>query len=89
MIAVSDVVEVEWELARAQSELDSLVASRKAHANETEKVAVTNDFRPKPSIAETGVLAPIVSAWHGMGRVFAGSTAAILTFIVAFSLAWF
>lgn len=81
--SLKDVVEVERELSRAQSELDGLVGSRKALANETEKVAVTIDFRPKPSIAETGALAPIISAWHGMGRVFAGSIAAIITFIVA------
>jgi hypothetical protein len=81
--SLKDVVEVERELSKAQSELDSLVASRKALANETEKVAVAIDFRPKPSIAETGALAPIISTWHGMGHVFANSIAAVLTFIVA------
>ncbi len=81
--SLKDVVEVERELSKAQAELDSLVASRKALANETEKIFVTIDFRPEPSIAETGALAPIASAWHQMGRVFAGSIAAILTFIVA------
>lgn len=81
--SLKDVVEVERELSRAQSELDSLVASRKALANETEKVAVSIEFRPKPSIAETGTLAPIVSAWHRMGGVFASSIAAVITFIVA------
>jgi uncharacterized protein YqgV (UPF0045/DUF77 family) len=81
--SLKDVVEVERELSRAQSELDSLIANRKALANETEKVAVSIDFRPKPSIAETGALAPIVSAWHGMGRVFASSIGAVITFIVA------
>jgi hypothetical protein len=80
---LKDVVEVEKELSKVQSELDSLVASRKALANETEKIAVTIDFRPEPSVAETGAFAPIASAWHQMGRVFAGSIAAILTFIVA------
>ena len=81
--SLKDVAEVERELARAQSELDSLVASRKALANETEKVAVSIEFRPKPSIAETGAFAPIVSAWNRMGGVFAGSIAAVITFIVA------
>lgn len=81
--SLKDVVEVERELSRAQSELDSLVASRKALANETEKVAVTIDFRPKPSIAETGAFAPIVSAWNRIGGVFASSIAAVITFIVA------
>ena len=81
--SLKDVVEVERELSKAQAELDSLVASRKALANKTEKIAVTIDFRPEPSIAETGAFAPITSAWHQMGRVFAESIAAILTFIVA------
>ncbi len=81
--SLKDVVEVERELSKAQSELDTLVASRKALANETEKIAVSIDFRPEPSIAETGAFAPIASAWHQMGRVFAESIAAILTFIVA------
>ena len=81
--SLKDVVEVERELSRAQSELDSLVASRKALANETEKVAVSIEFRPKPSIAETGTLAPILSAWRRMGGVFASSIAAVITFIVA------
>jgi hypothetical protein len=81
--SLKDVVEVERELSKAQSELDSLVARRKALANETDKIAVTIDFRPEPSIAETGAFAPIASAWHQMGRVFAESIAAILTFIVA------
>jgi hypothetical protein len=80
--SLKDVVEVERELSRAQSELDSLVASRKALAHETEKVAVSIDFRPKPSIVETGAFAPIVSAWHAMGSVFASSLAAVITFIV-------
>ncbi len=81
--SLKDVVEVEWELSRAQSELDSLVASRRALANETDKIAVSIEFRPKPSIAETGAFAPIVSAWHRMGGVFASSIAAVITFIVA------
>lgn len=81
--SLKDLVEVEREFSRAQSELDSLVASRKALANETEKVAVSIEFQPKPSIAETGTLAPIVSAWHRIGGVFASSIAAVITFIVA------
>lgn len=81
--SLKDVVEVERELSKAQSELDSLGARRKALANETDKIAVTIDFRPEPSIAETGALAPVASAWHQMGRVFAESIGAVLTFIVA------
>jgi len=80
---LKDVVEVERELSRAQSELDSLVARRKALANETDKIAVTIEFRSKQSIAETGAFAPVVSAWHEIGHVFASSIAIIITFTVA------
>jgi len=81
--SLKDVVEVERELSRAQSELDSLVATRKALANETDKVAVTIDFQSKQSIAGIGAFAPVVSTWHEIGHVFAGSIAMIMTFIVA------
>jgi hypothetical protein len=81
--SLKDVVEVERELSRAQSELDSLVARRKALANETDKVAVMIDFRSKQSIAETGAFAPVVSAWHEIGHVFASSIAIIIAFTVA------
>jgi hypothetical protein len=81
--SLKDVVEVERELSRAQSELDSLVATRKALANETDKVAVSIEFRSEQSIAETGAFAPIVSAWHEIGHVFASSIAIAITFIVA------
>jgi hypothetical protein len=80
---LKDVVEVERELSRVQSELDSLATSRKVLANETEKVAVEIDFRSKQSIAETGAFAPIVTAWHESGRVFSQSIAAVITFLVA------
>jgi len=80
--SLKDVVEVERELSRVQSELDSLAARRKVLANETEKVAVEIDFRSKQSIAETGAFVPILAAWHEAGRVFAHSIAAVITFIV-------
>ncbi|MFB3884703.1 MAG: DUF4349 domain-containing protein [Thermodesulfobacteriota bacterium] len=81
--SLKDVVEVERELSRVQSELDSLVTSRKVLANETDKVAVEIDFRSRQSITETGVFAPIASAWHEAGRVFASSIGMVITFIVA------
>ncbi len=80
---LKDVVEVERELSRVQSELDSLTATRKVLANETDKVAVTIDFRSKQSIAGIGAFAPVVSAWHEIGHIFASSIAMVMTFIVA------
>lgn len=80
---VKEVVEVERELSRAQSELDTIQTTRKALANETEKVFVGISFSAKKSLAETGTLAPIVEAWYSLGHVLAGSIAAAIYFVVA------
>ncbi len=80
---VKDIVEVERELSQTQSELDSLQTTRKALANETEKVAVNISFCASQSIAETGTFAPIVTAWYSLGHVLAESVAAAIVFVVA------
>ncbi len=80
---VKEIVEVERELSRAQSELDSLQTTRKALANETEKVFVGITFSAAKSIAETGTFAPVVTAWYSIGHVLAGSIAAAIYFVVA------
>ncbi|MHC1745188.1 MAG: DUF4349 domain-containing protein [Syntrophobacteraceae bacterium] len=81
--SLKDIVEVERELSRAQSELDSLQMRRKALANETEKVSVDIAFRSRKSVAETGTFAPIATAWHEAGHVLAESIAFAITFVVA------
>jgi hypothetical protein len=81
--SVKDIVEVEQSLSKAQSDLDTLQATRKVLANETEKVSVTISFCASKSIAETGTFAPVVTAWYSLGRVFADSVAAALVFVVA------
>ncbi|MHC1729318.1 MAG: DUF4349 domain-containing protein [Syntrophobacteraceae bacterium] len=81
--SLKDVVEVERELSRAQSELDSLQMRRKALANETEKIAVDISFSSRKSVAGTGAFSPVAKAWHGAGHVFAESIAFAITFIVA------
>jgi hypothetical protein len=85
--SVKDIVEVEQELAKTQSELDSLQAKRKALANETTKVSVSILFCARKSIAETGAFAPVVTAWYSLGHVFADSVAAAIVFVVA-ALPW-
>jgi len=80
---VKDIVEVERELSRAQSELDSLQTTRKALANQTEKVAVSISFSARKSLTGTGTFAPIVTAWYSMGDVLAGSVATAMVFVVA------
>ena len=54
--SLKDVVEVERELSKAQSELDTLVASRKALANETEKIAVSIRFSTRTLHCRNGGL---------------------------------
>ena len=81
--SLKDIVEVERELSRAQSELDSLQMRRKALANETEKVSVDIAFRSRKSVAETGTFAPISTAWHEACHVLAESIAFAITFVVA------
>jgi hypothetical protein len=80
---VKDIVEVERELSKVQSELDSIQTTRKALANETEKVFVSIAFSVRKSMTETGTLAPIVTAWYSIGHVLAGSIAAAIYFVVA------
>jgi hypothetical protein len=84
---VKDIVEVERELSRAQSELDSLQTTRKALANETEKVSVSISFCARKSLTRTGTFAPIVTAWYSIGDVLAGSIGAVIVF-VAGAIPW-
>ena len=79
---VKDIVEVEQGLSKTQSELDSLQATRKVLANETEKVSVNISFCASKSMAETGTFAPVVTAWYSLGHVFAESVAAAVVFVV-------
>jgi len=81
--SVKDIVEVEQELAKTQSELDSLQSTRKVLANETEKVSVSISFCASKSIAETGTFASVVTAWYSLGHVFADSVATAIVFVVA------
>jgi hypothetical protein len=79
---LKDVLETERELARVQGELDSITAQRQTLANETEKILLFVEYRPKPSIAETGAFQPLAEAWRNAGRAFAESLSAALLFIV-------
>lgn len=85
--ALKDILETERELARVQSELDSMSAQRQALANETEKILLFADYRPEPSIGETGAMQPLVEAWRSAGRAFAESLSAALLFLVQ-ALPW-
>lgn len=80
---VKDLVEVEAQLARVQTELDAASGRRKALADETEKVTLTADIRSRRSVAEAGAMEPIREALNRVGHTFARSLAGLIGFVVA------
>ncbi len=84
---LKEVVEVERELVRVQSELDSLTSRRKALSQLTDMVHVNLNFQAAPSVLETGIWGPVRGAVLGAGRVFADSLAKIIALTV-FLLPW-
>lgn len=84
---LKDVIEVERELVRVQSELDSLASRRKALSQQTDKVHVSINFQAQPSVLETGIWVPVREAVAGAGHGFASSVAKIIGLLV-FLLPW-
>ena len=80
---LKDLIEVERELTRVQSELDSLATRRKVLANDTDKVRVAVAFSTRPAVLEAGLWFPVKSAMLRAGHVFAGSVAALIGVAVA------
>jgi vacuolar-type H+-ATPase subunit I/STV1 len=80
---VKDLIEIQKELADTQSQLDSETANRKVLANETEKIAVQISFQIKESRGSSRGFALIGDALGESGTLLAGSTAALISVIVA------
>jgi hypothetical protein len=80
---LKDLIDVERELVRVQSELDSLASRRKALSNQTDKVHVALSFSARPSVLEAGVWSPVSDAVRGAGRMLAYSLAGLISFVVA------
>lgn len=80
---LKDLIEVERELTRVQSELDSLATRRKLLAQQTEKVHVTLQFSARPSVLDGGAWSPVKQALQRTGHVLAGSIAVMIEVIVA------
>jgi hypothetical protein len=80
---VKDLIEVERELVRVQSDLDSLASQRKALAQQTERVRVSLQFTARPSVLERGMWAPVKGAVLGAGHMLGHSVAGLITFLVA------
>lgn len=84
---LKDVLALERELVRAQSELDSMQSRRRMLANETEKVHLHLNYQARPHVDPGSIWAPLEQAWYGMGGQFARSLAGVLLFI-ATALPW-
>lgn len=80
--ALKDVLETERELARVQGDLDSMAAQRKALANETEKILLSLDYRPEPTLTRTGALQPLAEVFANAGHALAESLAEALMFVI-------
>ncbi|GAB2905019.1 hypothetical protein GCM10027046_38430 [Uliginosibacterium flavum] len=85
---LSELLEVERELARVQTEIDSAEGQMRATLAVTKKTSFDINFRTPASIARPGSWEPIRNAWNNLGRVFADSLAALMYF-VAGGLPWF
>jgi hypothetical protein len=84
---LKDLIEVERELVRVQTEIDSLASRQKALAALTGKVHVHLTITPRPSVLEQGMWSPVRHAMVGAGHLFARSVATIIEFAVA-GLPW-
>lgn len=84
---LKELIELEQELARVQSELDSLTAIRQTLARETEKVFVKMEFRSERAFVEPSSFTPISDAIKRAGRILAQSVAVLIEFTVA-ALPW-
>lgn len=82
-----ELIEVERELVRVQSEIDSLASRRKVLSAHTEKVLVSINITARPSVLEDGVWSPVSEAVTGAGRVLARSVGGVISFVVA-TLPW-
>lgn len=79
---LKDLIEVERELVRVQSELDSLAARRKALADQTDKVQVSLSFVARATVLAPGMWSPVREALLGAGHTFAYSVSLLISVVV-------
>ena len=80
---LKDLVEVERELARVQTDLDSLASRRKVLASQTEKVHVIVMFSARSAVLSNSAWLPVRDALMGAGQVLATSLARLISLFVA------
>ena len=79
---LTEVLEVNRELVRVQTELDSAVARRRLLTSETDKATVEITFVPRASVVATGALEPLARALRRAAGEFAESLAALISVVV-------
>jgi uncharacterized protein DUF4349 len=92
---IGEIVSVESELTRRESDLESLLAKQKALAGQTELATLNlvlsepGKAPPEPKKEETGFLAGLKGGWHafaGTVTVLLTALGALLPFLVVFAL---
>jgi hypothetical protein len=84
---LAELMEVERELVRVQSEIDSLASRRKALAALTGQVRIALTISARPAVLEAGTWAPLHEAVLGSGRVLARSLASLIS-LTAAAMPW-
>ncbi len=80
---LQELIEVERELVKVQSDLDSLASRRKALANLTDKVLVSIGFSELASESRLPAWYPVRSALDDAGRMLGSSVGGLITTVVA------
>ncbi|MFB9885467.1 DUF4349 domain-containing protein [Balneatrix alpica] len=84
---LGEVIQLERELGRVQSELDAAKGRRAYLANLTEKVRLDISYEPQPQVANASILKPLWDALYNAGAVFFRSLAQLLTLVIS-ALPW-
>ena len=76
-----DLLALERELNRVQSEIDSMQSRRRVLAQETEKVRLSIQYQAEPRTNIEDAWSPVREAWHDMARRFNASLADLMRFV--------
>lgn len=78
---LADLLALERELNRVQSEIDSMQSRRRVLAQETEKVRLSIQYQAEPRTNIEDAWSPVREAWHDMARRFNSSLADLMRFV--------
>jgi hypothetical protein len=81
--SLKDLVEIQGELSKVQSELDSETMKREVLAAQTEKVAVEIQFSTETSVSGQDFFGRIAAAWKEAGNTLGESIGNLILFVVA------